>query len=155
MRPKKIRTDPSASSLRSQAIRLLARREHSRFELSRKLAPLAPSPDELEAVLNELIHKDLLSDLRYAESVVRSRGSKFGAMKVAYELKAKGVPDDIAHAALAQLNATELERAQAAWQKRFNAPPASLKERGRQQSFLIQRGFSAEVVARLMKTLTV
>ena len=65
-------------TLRERAVRLLARREHARTELSRKLAPHAESAEALEAVLDELVARRLLSDERYVEMRLNARGARFG-----------------------------------------------------------------------------
>ena len=52
----------SGSALRSHALRLLARREHSRRELQRKLAALAAEPDEVERILDELTARGWLAE---------------------------------------------------------------------------------------------
>ena len=80
-------------SLRARAVQLLARREHSRSELARKLAPHAQSREELETLLDDLVRQGFLSDLRYAESVARSRGARYGSQRVVQELRQKGVTD--------------------------------------------------------------
>ena len=64
--------------LRSRAIKLLARREHSRVELARKLGRYG-SEDDIQTVLANLQTCGLLSDARYAEAYVRSNGARFGA----------------------------------------------------------------------------
>jgi regulatory protein len=46
--------------------------------------------------------------------------------------------------------ATELERARQAWQKRFGEPPASATERAKQMRFLQGRGFSFDVIRRVV-----
>ena len=52
--------------LRLQALKLLARRDHSRAELQARLAPQAESADQLSALLDALQAQQLLSDHRYA-----------------------------------------------------------------------------------------
>ena len=54
-------------SLRARALSYLARREHSRLELRRKLAPHAESPEQLESVLDTLEAQGLLSIERFAD----------------------------------------------------------------------------------------
>ena len=54
--------------LRARALRLLARREHSRVELGRKLAPHAESNEAVESLLDALEQKKQLSDARFAEA---------------------------------------------------------------------------------------
>lgn len=46
--------------------------------------------------------------------------------------------------------ATELDRAREAWKKRFRTPPASAAERAKQMRFLQGRGFSFEVIRRVV-----
>jgi regulatory protein len=46
--------------------------------------------------------------------------------------------------------ATDLDRARAAWAKRFGAPPANALERAKQMRFLHGRGFSFEVIRRVV-----
>lgn len=138
-------------ALRAKAIQALARREHSRYELEKKLLPLAQSSEQLEQVLDQLAHENLLSDQRYAQSVSRVRGGRYGAARVALELRAKGVDDAVISAAAQALHETELTRAHAVWQKKFGVIPATLNDRARQQRFLMQRGFSAQVIARILK----
>ena len=68
--------------LKVRALRHLTRREHSRAELARKLAPHAESPQALEAVLDELAQRKQLSDERYAETRAHSLSRKYGAAKI-------------------------------------------------------------------------
>ena len=66
-------------------------------------------------------------------------------------MKAKGLGAAALAEAAAQLRETELERARAVWQKKFGAPAASLTERARQARFLASRGFSGDVVRRVLQ----
>jgi regulatory protein len=143
----------SSQSLRARAIAALARREYSRQELERKLSPLAQSPDQLNDVLGELQREGLLSDTRFAESVARVKGSRFGSARVRYELQQKGVPDTVAHTVLRDLAETESARIRRVWEKRFGVAPTSAEEAARQQRFLMQRGFSSDDIGRLMRDL--
>ncbi|MDO5057198.1 MAG: regulatory protein RecX [Lautropia sp.] len=153
------------SALKRRAIALLARREHSRAELMRKLQtppaprrrrqpgaeahppPQPPSPALVQSVLDELAELRLLSDQRMAESLVRSGASRFGAARLSQELQRKGLSGQLVADALAPLAETERERAQEVWQRRFGQPPTSLKERARQYRFLQGRGFPARIVS--------
>ena len=97
-------------SLRERALRLLARREHSRAELARKLKAHAQPEDDLDALLDDLARGKLLSDERYAESRAHVLSRKFGAARIAQELRAKGVGDELAGQAEKTARATEVER---------------------------------------------
>ncbi|MEO8299554.1 MAG: recombination regulator RecX [Burkholderiales bacterium] len=138
-------------SLRGRALKYLSQREHSRTELARKLAVHAPDADTLTQLLDELQARDWLSDARYVESVVHRRGAGLGAARVRQELQARGVTDDTMREALATLRTSEAERAQALWQQRFGQPGADAREQARQARFLLARGFSAEVVRRVLR----
>lgn len=138
-------------SLKGRALRYLSGREHSRAELRRKLGAYSEDPDEIERVLDELQARGFLSDARFVESVVHRRASRLGAARVKQELQAKGVPPEEIRTAVQGLLATELTRAQAVWQQRFGQPAADPKELAKQMRFLLARGFSSDVVRRVVR----
>ena len=137
-------------SLLARALGYLARREHSRAELRRKLAPHAESAEPLDRLLDELEAKKLLSDRRFTEVMARSRGARFGAARVKQELRARGVADPLVREAFAELSRTELQRARELWRRKFDAPPADAAELARRMRFLARRGFSAETIRRVV-----
>jgi regulatory protein len=143
----------SARSLRSRAIAALSRRDHSRQELFRKLAAIAESPDQLNEVLDTLEREGLLSDQRYAESVARVRGARFGATRVRHELEQKGVAPSLIQATTESLRESEADRLRQVWVKKFGNPPADLTEAAKQTRFLLQRGFSSDLIRRLLRDL--
>lgn len=146
-------TPLSSASLRARAIAALARREHSRKELERKLAPLAESAEQLKGVLDALQRERLQSDLRFAESVARVRGTRFGAARIRMELQQKGVAEEDMAGVIDELRATQADHLRLAWEKKFGSPPADINEAARQQRFLLQRGFPAELVSRFLRSL--
>ncbi len=141
----------SARSLRSRAIAALSRRDHSRQELFRKLSAIAESPEQLNAVLDTLEKEGLLSDQRYAESVARVRGTRFGSARVRLELEQKGVAPHLIQATTDGLRDSEADRLREIWTKKFGTPPADFTEAARQSRFLLQRGFSIDLIRRLMR----
>ena len=132
-------------------MQFLARREYSRAELHAKLLPHVTPEDNLDAVLDELVARGWLSDVRAAEQMVRTRRSRFGTQRIAHEMKQKGISDDLISAALPQLKQGELEAAREVWQKKFASFPKDQKEKARQMRFLQSRGFSMEVIFKVMK----
>ena len=138
-------------SLKAQAMRFLARREHSREELRRKLAPRVAEGDDLEGVLDELARRGWLSDARFAEQVARSKARRYGPLKLQHYLKGRGLDD----AAIAQgVRAAGAEGAaslEAIWQRRFHEPPGDGRERARQVRFLQGRGFALEEILKFLK----
>ncbi len=137
----------------ARAIDLLSRREHSRVQLARKLKPhLGPdeSVDDIDRILDQLQEQKLLSDARFAASLVRQRSPRYGDLRLARDLRERGVGAGDASAAMAQVVGTEAHRAQAAWARRFDALPASAEERGRQGRYLQTRGFSMDVITQVL-----
>lgn len=137
-------------SLLARALGYLARREHSRLELARKLAPYAERAEDVEALLDDLQAKKLLSEARFVEVLTRSRGERFGAARVQQELKAHGIADELQRPALNDLRATEFARARALWLRRFGAPATDAAGRAKQMRFLAGRGFSGDVIRKVV-----
>lgn len=154
---------PPQRSLKARALQLLAQREHSRTELRRKL--LAHSADAIgapteqsgaadreavvDAVLDWLEQHNYLSLDRFVESRVHARAPRFGNLRIRQELAQH-------HAALAPdtarvLRDTELERARAVWSRKFGHAATDAAGRAKQSRFLAGRGFTSEVVARVLR----
>lgn len=140
------------ASLRERALRLLARREHSRAELGRKLAGHAESAEALDAVLDDLVARRLLSDARYVEARLNVRAARFGNARLAQELRTQGVDDELVRSALADCE-EEWVRARQVWRRRFGDRPASEDAAGRakEMRFLMSRGFSGETIRRVLR----
>jgi regulatory protein len=132
--------------LRERALRLLARREHSRAELVRKLKAHVRPGDDLEALIEELARRKLLSDERYAESRAHVLSRKFGAARIAHELRAKGLDKGLAEQASGAARATEAERAREVWRRKFRVAPGTREELARHMRFLQSRGFSLDAI---------
>jgi len=137
-------------SLKGRALGYLARREHSRLELEKKLAPHAQDRAELSAMLDALEQLGFLSARRMLEQVVQVRRKRFGSQRIVHELREKGIAENLIAAALPELKKTELDAACEVWRKRFAAPPADAKEHGKQMRFLLGRGFAPEVIRRVL-----
>ncbi len=137
----------SAAALKARALRLLARREHSRDELARKLSPYAESPEILAGLLRELESRKQLSNERFAEQRAHALARKFGPARIRHDLKAKGVEE---HLIDRVSGAGELETARAILERKYRAPAANRAERARRARFLQGRGFSSEVIHRLV-----
>ena len=130
---------------------MLARRERTRQELARKLAPLTENPDEIPELLDDFERRGWLSENRVVEQVVASRRRRFGAQRIAHELREKGVSESAVAGAQQQLKDSELDAARAVWRRKFGAPPADARDKARQMRFLQGRGFSFDVIRRLLR----
>ena len=133
--------------LKVRALRYLMRREHSRAELARKLAPYASSAESLAQVLEELAGREQLSDERYAEARTHRLSRKYGAAKIRHDLRAHGVADAVVDRVSAQ---GELERARSILEKKYRQPAATREDKARRARFLQGRGFSMDVIQRLV-----
>lgn len=145
----KVKTEPS---LQTRAMRLLARREHSREELRRKLAARVAEGEDLEAVLEALAAKGWLSDRRYAEQAIRAKARRFGPLKLAHYLKSRGVDAEAIAAGLRAAGAEGAPQLEAVWKSRFREAPADERERARQVRFLQGRGFALEEIVRFLRS---
>lgn len=128
---------------------LLARREHSQEELLRKLCKRYDEPALREAI-DGLASEGLQSDERFAASYVRERMIRgFGPLKIASELKQRGVASSLARFALNDVpreeETTWIDVAFDAHQRKFGTqPPQDVAEKARRLRFLSQRGFSGD-----------
>jgi regulatory protein len=139
------------AELRARALRLLARREHTRTELERKLAGHAESAPALAEVLDALTLKNQLSERRYAEERIRQLSRKYGAARIRQDLKSKGVSDALIDQLIFQASSEgELERARAILERKYKSPAATREERARRMRFLQSRGFSSEIIFSLL-----
>ena len=140
--------DPA--SCKRQAFDLLARREHSRRELERKLASRGFAEDLIGPALDDLEASGALATARFTESFIRARVARGkGPVRIRAELAERGVADGAA--LLRDSDVDWVEEARAARTKRFGAAlPRDFKERARQMRFLQSRGFnSAQIAAAL------
>jgi regulatory protein len=144
-------------SLKGRGLQILAQREHSRSELRRKLlvharadaAEDANPIEQVEAVLDWLQANRYLCEERFTESRVHARASRFGNLRIRQELAQHGVA--LSAEAAQQLKDSELARARDVWLRKFGQPAIDAAERARQMRFLAGRGFSSEVIRRVVQ----
>jgi len=136
--------------LRERALAMLARREHTRTEMARKLSAHCDSPQEIELLLDVLTARGWLSEARFAESRANTLARKFGSRKIEHDLKSRGVSFDVIEKTLGPAREHELDRCRAALQRKFREAPANAAERARRMRFLQGRGFSFDVIRAAM-----
>ena len=137
-------------SLRERALGYLTRREYSRQELYRKLLPYAGEED-LDGLLEEFRQRGWISDARYADQMVHARKGKYGSMKVAHELRAHGVAEELVDKAIKEVQKEELDTARTLWRKKFGAQPDSREEWAKQARFLQSRGFGMDTIRTVLR----
>ena len=142
-------------SLRQRALEYLGKREYSYAELGQKLkAYLAEDEDfeQIMAILEDFKTRGWLSDARFTEQIVHARSHKFGASKIANELREKGISSDLIVSAIEQVKENELDNAKEVWRKKFKKSPDSRDEWARQARFLQSRGFGFDVIKKVLNS---
>lgn len=136
-------------TLRERALSLLARREHSRAELARKLAAHGKA-DDIQALLDALEREGLLSEARYVEAQARAASGRHGSLRLKQTLQRQGVSGELLESTLKEARALDLAACKALWQRKYGRHAADDKEKARQYRFLLSRGFPSEVIARVL-----
>src|SRR5258706_13332055 len=136
------------AEVKAGALRYLVRREHSRQELARKLAPYAESSGVLEKLLSDLENRKQLSDERYAQTRAHSLSRKYGVAKIRHDLRSRGISDDISGRASSDSN--DLETAKKILHRKYREPAATREEKAKRARFLQGRGFSFDIIRRLI-----
>jgi len=146
-------SDERVAECYAQALKFLARREHSTYELVKKLLSKGFEQDVIDQTIKRLLASLYISDARFAEMLARSRVSQgYGPIRIRHELSHQHqISSDIITAAIDVESPDWQELAQAQLNKRFHGePPQDFKTRQKQQRYLYQRGFSMEVISALI-----
>ena len=138
--------DPLAA--RRKAMDLLARREHSRDELLKKLRKSGFDENVSLDAIEKLAKEGLQSDRRFVEAFVQSRIRQGkGPMRIRADLSQRGVRDPVIHEALSEADADWSSLAIDVRRKKFgDGKPSDLKDKARQMRFLQYRGFESDQV---------
>ncbi|GAB3462584.1 recombination regulator RecX [Azotobacter salinestris] len=141
------------AAVRRAAMDLLARREHGRVELARKLLRRGASPELVETALDRLADEGLLSESRYLEAFVASRArAGYGPLRIREELAQRGLPRQAIEQALRESSLDWAELLTDTWRRKFaGCLPGDARERARQGRFLGYRGFPPEMINRLLR----
>lgn len=140
--------------IRAKALELLARREHTRLELRQKLLQRGFPADPIELVLEQLVEERLIDEARFAELYASARADKgYGPLRVARELRERGVAEDVVAATLAALEGDWLPKLRELHRKRFKSRiPADVAGRLQQTRVFRQHGFTLDQIKHLYET---
>ncbi len=142
------------AAVRRVAMDLLARREHGRVELARKLRQRGAADELIEAALDRLAEQGLLSETRYLHSFVASRGrGGHGPLRIREELAQRGLPREAIEQALSEADINWSEQLRAVWQRKFGQLPVDAKSHAQQGRFLAYRGYPLDLIGRLLRGL--
>lgn len=139
-------------AVRRTAMDLLARREHGRVELTRKLRQRGALPEMIESTLDRLTEEGLLSESRYLESFVSYRArSGYGPLRIREELSQRGLQRSDIELALRESGINWQAQLEDTWRRKFSGQlPIDARERAKQGRFLAYRGYSMEMISRLL-----
>ncbi|GGY58666.1 regulatory protein RecX [Bacterioplanes sanyensis] len=143
------------ASLHGAAVELLARRDHSRQELERKLQPRTTQSELLQQVLDQLAERGWQSDQRFAEMFVRSRCSRgHGPMRVRQDMRQKGLSDHLITQVLSDSDCDWFELAVEVASKKYASLQRDPRWREKLYRFLSYRGFLADQVQHALEQVT-
>ena len=116
---------------------------------SRRTAPTEDALAEVDALLDWLTANQHLSDARFVETRVRVRAARQGNLRIRQELAQHGL--QLTADEQQALKDTEFARARQVWARKFHAPVSDATGHARQVRFLAARGFSSDVIRRLLR----
>lgn len=131
----------------------MARREHSVRELKQKLHHKGFDPEQVDAVIEQLLDEGYLSESRFTEAFIRSKAAKgFGPLKIRVELAQRGISEPLITDAFADLaDGFWAEVLATLWQKKFaGCFDGSLAAKAKCVRFLQSRGFASHDIFSLI-----
>jgi regulatory protein len=133
------------------ALRILARRSHSRGELAGKLSRRGIGPETIDQVLDRCVQCAYLNDRDVAEGQIRRLSAKgYGIHHIRNVLGAKGIDAVLIQQGLDAIGSSwETDAAHTALAKKqpaLNREKDPAKRRTKAYRFLASRGFSAETI---------
>ena len=136
------------------AVRLLARREHGVEELRRKLLAKKHPPDSVDRVLAKLQGKRLVSDERYASTLVHHQAKRGqGPVRIRAQLRQQGLKDEVIQDKFAAAQTNWAQLAGEVRRRKFgDSLPKTPAERAKQARFLQYRGFNADQIRAALKS---
>ena len=141
-----------AIEARQTALKILARREHSRRELQDKLLKKGCDAVLAAEVVKKLESEHLVSDDRFMESLIQARRNRgYGPLRIQKELQEKGVTAEAIERWLDVSGREWLEDIRRVQRKKFGGKiPKNYTERARQARFLQYRGFTYDQIQQLL-----
>ncbi|MDI6829039.1 MAG: regulatory protein RecX, partial [Armatimonadota bacterium] len=144
---------------KKKALNLLGYRSRSRAEITQRLSRSGFAEDIIEDTLAYLERVGLIDDEQFSQDWVKSRltNKGMGKQRIKWELKQKGVPNDVVEEALSEVDdETEYESALDAAKRRWDKyKDTEINVRRRKlASYLCRQGFSWEVVSQVLSKLS-
>ncbi len=142
------------------AVRLLRYRMRTVAELRGRLETKGHEPSVVRGILARLEDAGLIDDRRFArEWVFQRTANGYGRIRILRELKARGVPEEVAEGALREVAGAEaqnqaLRKAADKGRRRIcSTAPSEGRMRQRLYAYLLRRGFSRREIREVLDTL--
>lgn len=144
-------SDVVKSALAS-ALRWLARREYSVWEIRKRLELSGYDSVITGSVIERLLNEGWLSDQRFAESFCRSRTAQgYGPARIRYEMRLRGLPDELIDEEVAESGCESDDLVRQLYAKKYRgAQPLTPKEQSSRIRYLLRRGFSMSQIKPLL-----
>ncbi len=135
-----------------------AYQERCHKEVEQKLYDLNMISIAREQIILHLLQHNFLNEERFAKAFVRGKFSikKWGKVKIINELKFKGISAYNINSGLQEINQEDyLKTIQVTAEKKLNLikEPTKFKKSTKLATFLISKGFEAELVYKIIKNL--
>ena len=142
--------------IRKKAMDYLSRREHSRYELYKKISTHNFDKDLINQELDLLIRDGLLSDERFVEAFIHSRKKNGkGPLKISAELQQRGADESLINKYIEEIENSEwLASAKQVVEKKLgNNQQLDYDNQLKMMKFLNNRGFTIDQVKLTIKKL--
>lgn len=144
--------DPTEQDIQAKALTLLALREHSQYDLKRKLCIRYGQDNAIiDRVIQDVQRDNLQNDQRFTEALIYKNIQRgYGMLKIKHELKKHNIDEQLMDNCQLLNDINWQERAEAARAKKFgDAQPSDYKQKTKQCRFLYQRGFPVDIIEQL------
>lgn len=128
----------------NDAIRLLARRDHSQLELKQKLRTKGHTAEDIQTALTALTQSGMLNEARFIENYIHWRRTRgYGPDRIKQELQTRGISTEMIAEQLEITDNAWFIAIRKVWHKHFKGKlPADFRDKAKQMRFLQYRGFT-------------
>ena len=136
------------AAIEATAMRLLARREHSRLELKNKLENRGFEEIAVSTLLDRLENENLLSDKRFTRFFIENRSlTGYGPNRIRFELANRGVSQAIANDLIEEANIDWNQCSLDLIQKKYGTDkPKNFSDWAKRARYLERRGFELDEI---------
>lgn len=130
---------------------LLARREHSRLELEKKLSQKNYSKAVIDEVLNQLQAQNYLNERRFIEAFIKSKAQRgYGPNYISQAIGEKGITTDALNEVMVEMEMDWHHFAKAVFIKKFKTKASDGHSLQKQKRFMYYRGFSQDIIKNVL-----